>query len=191
MVRLLLALMTAAACLVFAMRQARFHAEPSDPERVEGTSNPVASSSGLIIPVSGVRPDQLDDTFTQARESGIRTHDAIDILAPVGTPVLAAASGRIEKLFLSERGGKTIYQRSNDGHWIYYYAHLDAYRPGLAEGMAVKAGEQIATVGTTGNANPAAPHLHFAINAMAPGERWYQGTPINPYPLLAQTDDAK
>jgi murein DD-endopeptidase MepM/ murein hydrolase activator NlpD len=142
--------------------------------------------AGLAIPVVGVKPDQLTDTFTQARAGGARRHDAIDVMAPEGTPVIAAAPGTVEKLFFSNGGGgNTIYVRSPDQRWTYYYAHLSAYAPGLAEGQQVKRGQVIARVGHTGDASAAGPHLHFAINQMAPGERWWQGTPINPYPLLA------
>jgi murein DD-endopeptidase MepM/ murein hydrolase activator NlpD len=141
--------------------------------------------SGLAIPVVGVKADQLLDTFDQARSAG-RRHDAIDIMAAEGTPVIAAADGTIEKLFFSKGGGGiTVYERSPDGKWMYYYAHLSAYAPGLAEGQQVKRGQVIARVGHTGDASAAGPHLHFAINSMAPGERWWDGTPINPYPLLA------
>jgi murein DD-endopeptidase MepM/ murein hydrolase activator NlpD len=140
--------------------------------------------AGLAIPVVGIKPNQLLDTFDQARSQG-RRHDAIDIMAAEGAPVIAAADGTIEKLFNSVRGGLTIYERSNDQRWIYYYAHLSAYAPGLAEGQHVRQGQIIARVGHTGDANAAGPHLHFAINQMAPGERWWNGTPINPYPLLA------
>ena len=145
----------------------------------------VVGPAGLAIPVVGVRADQLADTFTQARGTG-RRHDAIDIMAAEGTPVIAAADGTIEKLFFSNGGGGiTIYERSPDQKWMYYYAHLQGYAPGLAEGQQVKRGQVIARVGHTGDANASAPHLHFAINAMAPDQRWWQGTPINPYPLLA------
>ena len=145
----------------------------------------VVGPSGLALPVIGVKPAQLTDTFTQVRSNG-RRHDAIDIMAPEGTPVIAAADGTIEKLFFSHGGGGiTIYERSPDQKWQYYYAHLSAYAPGLAEGQQVKRGQVIARVGHTGDANAAGPHLHFAINVMAPGERWWNGTPINPYPLLA------
>jgi murein DD-endopeptidase MepM/ murein hydrolase activator NlpD len=142
--------------------------------------------AGLAIPVAGVTRQQLSDTFTQARAGGARAHDAIDIMAPRGTPVVAAAPGRVEKLFDSKGGGGlTVYVRSADGQWIYYYAHLDRYAPGLAEGQAVQRGTVLGTVGSTGNANPAGPHLHFAIHRMVPGEKWHQGSAINPYPLLA------
>ncbi|MFL6731327.1 MAG: M23 family metallopeptidase [Sphingomicrobium sp.] len=140
--------------------------------------------SGLAVPVVGIKPDQLVDTYDAARGAG-RRHDAIDIMAAEGTPVIASADGTIEKLFNSVRGGMTIYERSADQKWIYYYAHLSAYAPGLAEGQSVKRGQVIARVGHTGDASPSGPHLHFAINSMAPGERWWNGTPINPYPLLA------
>jgi murein DD-endopeptidase MepM/ murein hydrolase activator NlpD len=140
--------------------------------------------TGLAIPVPGVKQNQLTDTFDQARAQG-RRHDAIDIMAAEGTPVIAAADGTIEKLFNSVRGGITIYERSSDQKWVYYYAHLSAYAPGLHEGQQVRRGEVIARVGHTGDASAAGPHLHFAINQMAPGERWWNGTPINPYPLLA------
>lgn len=139
----------------------------------------------LVLPVAGIRPEQLTDTWGQSRANGAREHHAIDIMAPRGTPVIAAAPGKVEKLFESHDGGHTVYVRSPDGGTIYYYAHLDAYRAGLAEGRAVKAGDVIAAVGSTGNASPEAPHLHFEIKRMAPGEGWWQGREINPYPLLA------
>ncbi|MDI1296208.1 MAG: M23 family metallopeptidase, partial [bacterium] len=106
------------------------------------------------------------------------------IMAARGTVVRAAADGRIEKLFWSHDGGRTLYQRSADGRGIYYYAHLDGYAPGLHEGQGVRRGTPIATVGSTGNADPAAPHLHFAVNIAAPTDPWYRGRPVNPYPLL-------
>ena len=142
--------------------------------------------AGLAIPVAGIKPSQLSDTFTQARAGGARTHDAIDIMAGEGTPVVAAADGTVEKLFMSQGGGGiTVYVRSPDQRWTYYYAHLQSYAPGLAEGQRVRRGQPIGRVGHTGNAAAAGPHLHFAINRMQPGERWWQGSPINPYPLLA------
>jgi peptidoglycan LD-endopeptidase LytH len=143
------------------------------------------SPSGLAIPVVGVKPEQLVDTFDAARSAG-RRHDAIDIMAAEGTPVIAAADGTIEKLFYSNGGGGiTIYERSADQKWMYYYAHLQGYAPALAEGQQVKRGQVIARVDHTGDAVASAPHLHFAINTMAPGQRWWQGTAINPYPVLA------
>ena len=130
-------------------------------------SSPVGEGTGpnnLIIPVAGVRADQLRDTFSESRAEG-RVHDAIDIVAPSGTPVLAAADGKIVKLFQSQRGGTTIYQLSADNRFVYYYAHLDRYAEGLAEGHFAKQGETIAYVGDSGNAGAGNYHLHFSIAA--------------------------
>ena len=158
--------------------------KPAEAPPVEIAQQVVVGPAGLALPVVGIKPDQLTDTFDAARSAG-RRHDAIDIMAAEGTPVIAAADGTIEKLFNSVRGGTTIYERSPDQKWEYYYAHLSAYAPGLAEGQQVKRGQVIARVGHTGDASAAGPHLHFAINTMGPDEHWWQGTPINPYPLLA------
>ena len=106
-------------------------------------------------------------------------------MAPGGTPVLAAAPGRIEKLFQSRLGGTTLYVRSPDGAWTYYYAHLAGYAEGVREGMAVRAGDRLGYVGDTGDAGPGNYHLHFGLTRMAPGERWWQGRDVNPYPMLA------
>ncbi|WP_260484236.1 M23 family metallopeptidase [Sphingomicrobium flavum] len=147
--------------------------------------------SGLAVPVAGIGPDDLVDTYTQARAGGARRHDAIDIMAPKGTPVVSASDGMLEKLYFSEGGGgASAYIRSRDGRWIYYYAHLDAYAPGLKEGQTIKGGQTIGTVGTSGNAAPDAPHLHFAIHRMDEGEDWWEGRPVNPYPLLAGDGEA-
>jgi murein DD-endopeptidase MepM/ murein hydrolase activator NlpD len=144
-------------------------------------------SAALSIPVAGIAASQLTDTFNQTR-GGTRRHEALDIMAPAGTRVIAAAPGTVEKLFLSDAGGNTIYVRSPDRRMIYYYAHLQAYARGLKEGMAVEQGQELGTVGSTGNANPAAPHLHFAMMRTAPDSRWWEpATPINPFPLLAVT----
>ncbi|WP_166040171.1 M23 family metallopeptidase [Sphingosinicella sp. YJ22] len=153
---------------------------------LEGPARLVVAPSGLAIPVAGIGSRDLVDTYTQSRSGGARVHNAIDIMASRGTPVVAAAPGTVEKLFFSDGGGGiSAYVRSDDRQWIYYYAHLDAYAPGLREGQRIARGAPIGTVGSTGNANPAGPHLHFAVNRMAPGERWHEGTPVNPYPLLA------
>ena len=145
---------------------------------------PPSIPAGLLIPVEGATAETLIDTFTEARGGGSRPHDAIDIMAPAGTPVRAADDGRVAKLFLSDAGGITIYQFDPGERYAYYYAHLDRYAEGLEEGDTVKRGEVIGYVGSTGNANPAAPHLHFAIMALGPDKRWWQGTAINPYPIL-------
>ena len=155
---------------------------------LEGPAQLVVAPSGLAIPVAGISARDLVDTYTQSRSGGARVHNAIDIMAPRGTPVVAAAPGTVEKLFFSEGGGGiSAYVRSEDRQWIYYYAHLDAYAPGLREGQQIARGAPIGTVGSTGNASPAGPHLHFAVNRMTPDERWHEGTPVNPYPLLAGT----
>lgn len=146
------------------------------------TSMPSGAAS-LLIPVQGIVASQLQDTFADARGEG-RVHDAIDIMAPAGTPVLAVADGHVEKLFQSKQGGLTVYQFDPSGTYAYYYAHLQGYAPGLAENKAVKRGETIGYVGATGNADPAAPHLHFAVYALGPEQRWWKGEAINPYPLL-------
>ena len=135
------------------------------------------------MPVLGADAADLRDDFHDAR-GGRRTHDAIDIPAPRNTPVVAVDDGRIAKLFLSERGGLTVYQFDPTETYCYYYAHLDHYAAGLHEGQRVRRGDVIGYVGSTGNASPTAPHLHFAIFRLTPEKRWWQGEPINPYPVL-------
>lgn len=144
-----------------------------------------ADITGLLIPVQGKTAADLADTFTDARSQG-RLHDAIDIMAAAGTPVLAVADGPIEKLFYSERGGITIYQFEPTGKYAYYYAHLQRYADGLAEKQIVKRGQVIGYVGSTGNASADAPHLHFAIFVLGVERRWWEGTAINPYPVLSR-----
>jgi len=145
-------------------------------------------AGALMIPVLGLTPAALSDTFAQDRAEGERRHDAIDIPAPAGTPVVAAAPGRVEKLFRSVDGGNTVYVRSHDGRWVYYYAHLRGYARGLREGRDVARGDPLGAVGSTGNADPSAPHLHFAVHRMARGEGWSEGRAVNPYPLLTDPD---
>jgi len=143
-----------------------------------------ALPAGLIIPVLGIKASALSDTFGDRRGAD-RGHEAIDIMAPRGTPVVAADHGRVVKLFSSVAGGLTLYQFDPSETFAYYYAHLDRYAEGLREGQSLKRGELIGYVGSSGNANPAAPHLHFAIFLLGPEKRWWQGAPLNPYPLLA------
>jgi peptidoglycan LD-endopeptidase LytH len=140
-------------------------------------------SRELMIPVAGIKRTDLRDTFSDQRGSQ-RAHEAIDIMAPRRTPVVAAQNGRIEKLFTSKAGGLTIYQFDPSETFSYYYAHLDGYAPGLHEGETVQRGEVLAYVGSTGNASADAPHLHFAIFRLTPERRWWKGEPINPYPVL-------
>jgi murein DD-endopeptidase MepM/ murein hydrolase activator NlpD len=143
----------------------------------------------LIIPVQGFVAAQLQDVFTDARGEG-RRHEAIDIMAALGTPVLAVEAGRIVKLFASKQGGLTVYQFDAQDELAYYYAHLDRYAEGLTEGQPVAQGEVIGYVGYSGNASPNAPHLHFAIFQLGTERRWWQGEAINPYPHLVRVLDA-
>jgi murein DD-endopeptidase MepM/ murein hydrolase activator NlpD len=148
---------------------------------------PAPPSSGgplqLIIPVAGIKSEQLQDTFTASRSGG-RVHDAIDIMAPVGAPVLAAADGKIFKFHDSVPGGITIYELSTDGKYVYYYAHLQKRADGLKEGDFVRQGTTIGYVGDTGNAGPGNYHLHFSLFEVTDPKRLWQGNNINPYPLL-------
>jgi peptidoglycan LD-endopeptidase LytH len=137
----------------------------------------------LAVPVEGVDRKTLRDTFAEGRTGHV--HEAIDILAPRGTPVVAVEDGRIEKLFTSKQGGLTIYQFDPSGRYCYYYAHLDRYAAGLAQGQQVKRGQVIGYVGISGNAPPQTPHLHFTIFKLADDRRWWKGAPINPFPLWA------
>ncbi|AWH43767.1 M23 family metallopeptidase [Stenotrophomonas sp. ZAC14A_NAIMI4_1] len=163
---------------------------PPAPARVDAAAPALTLASpgadvpaGLLLPVQGIQASQLRDTFTDARSEG-RVHDAIDIMADAGTPVLAVADGTVEKLFDSERGGLTIYQFEPSGRWCYYYAHLQRYADGLAEKQVIKRGEVIGYVGSTGNASAEAPHLHFEVHVLGPEKQWWKGESINPYPLL-------
>jgi murein DD-endopeptidase MepM/ murein hydrolase activator NlpD len=142
-----------------------------------------AADAPMMVPVEGVRREQLHDTYTQSRSQG-RTHHAIDIHAPRGTPVLAVAEGTIRKLHLSSLGGITIYLMDDDGRTRYYYAHLDSYAEGLHEGQRVQAGEVIGYVGDTGNAQPGDCHLHFSVAILRDHSRWWDGENLNPYDLL-------
>jgi murein DD-endopeptidase MepM/ murein hydrolase activator NlpD len=143
------------------------------------------AARNLLIPVANVTASQLHDTFNQARSEG-RRHDAIDILAPEGTPVLAATDGVVIKLFQSDRGGKTLYELDPSGRYVYYYAHLMRYDGGIAEGKQLRRGDVIAYVGDTGNAGAENYHLHFAISKLTSPRQWSGGDPINPYPLLVR-----
>jgi len=140
------------------------------------------SADPLVIPVAGISMDGLRSDFDQWR--GGHRHHAIDIRAPRGTPVLAAVDGSVRKLLTSKAGGLTIYEADESETMIYYYAHLDRYADGLEEGMALHKGDVIGYVGTTGNAPPNTPHLHFAIAKLPPSKEWWKGTAIDPYPLL-------
>lgn len=147
-------------------------------------SAPEIEDRDVGIPVEDVEKEELYDSFDDAR--GSRVHQAIDIMAPRGTPVVTADDGVIRKLFASKGGGLTIYQFDPTETFCYYYAHLDRYAPNVREGMTVRRGDVIGYVGSTGNAPKDAPHLHFAIHRLGPEKRWSRGEPINPYPVLTQ-----
>ena len=143
------------------------------------------AAKGLIIPVEGVDPSRVRDSYTASR--GGRTHDAVDIMAPRGTPVIAADDGTIFKLRQNEAGGITIYQLDPAERFVYYYAHLDRYEKGLAEGMKVRQGDVLGFVGTTGNAPKDTPHLHFQVMLYRGRGQYWGGEPINPHPFLTRS----
>jgi murein DD-endopeptidase MepM/ murein hydrolase activator NlpD len=151
---------------------------PNEPPSMHDADAPRA----MIIPVAGVGPGAIRDMFNESR--GNRRHEAIDILAPKGTPVIATDDGVVKKLFTSKPGGLTVYQFDPDQRFCYYYAHLDRYAPGLHEGQLLRRGEVLGYVGTTGNAGNT-PHLHFALIRLDKDRRWWKGTYVNPYPFLA------
>lgn len=159
-------------------------ANPPEVDTAVASPPPEAAEAalGLIVPVEGVQADELADTFEEARSQG-RVHNAIDILAPRGRPVLAAAPGEVLRLFESERGGRTIYVRV-PGSAVHYYAHLDGYTPGLAAGQRVAQGDTLGFVGDSGNAPAGVTHLHFAIWIPDDPDWFWDGEPVNPYPLL-------
>ena len=165
---------------------------PSGSSRgVVATLSPLSSSEtvnyilsrGLLVPVTGVVASQLRDTFDEGRDEG-RVHRALDILAPRGTPVLAADDGRVLRVRQNALGGNTVYTTDPQGRVVYYYAHLDAYRPGLTEGATIARGDVLGIVGTTGNAPRDTPHLHFQVMRMPPDGKYWDGDAINPYPLF-------
>lgn len=162
---------------------------PPDPPRSENVpalaANPLEDlrQRHLTLPVDGIKKDDLRSNFDELR-GGSRRHEAIDILAPRNTEVFAVEDGTIARLFLSDAGGITIYQFDPTKRYVYYYAHLEKYAPGLEEGDHVKRGDVIGYVGTTGNAPRNTPHLHFAIFKMTDEKKWWQGTPIDPYSVL-------
>lgn len=140
------------------------------------------TAAQFSIPVAGALAENLRNSFNECR--GGRPHQGIDIPAPLRTPVVAVSDGRLVKLFNSQNGGLTIYQFDQSEHFIYYYAHLDAYAPGLSEGMQIERGDLLGYVGVTGNAAVNAPHLHFEIMRLGADKKWWQGESINPYLFL-------
>jgi len=149
----------------------------------------VLASRNLGLPLQNLkRADIGRDTFDEVRANG-KLHQATDIMAPRGTPVLAIGDGTVTKLFYSRIGGNTVYEFDPLQTYCYYYAHLDGYASGIREGMSVHKGDVLGYVGSSGDASPAAPHLHLAIFRLSPGKYWWEGTAINPYPLLMKILD--
>lgn len=164
----------------------------SAPPAVRTTPAPVIDVGGgdvdqlrraMQVPVAGIAPSALRDSYDEMR-GGTRRHEALDIPAARGTPVLSATSGRVLKLFDSKAGGLMVYAADSTEHFILMYAHLDQYQPGLAAGQPLRRGQPLGTVGTTGNAPPTVPHLHFAVARSANVAQWWKGAPVNPYLLL-------
>lgn len=156
---------------------------PTIPPYPADKSNTEFNDGTLMIPVADIKRDQLIDTFNDARSED-REHNAIDIIAPLGTPVVATSDGEIVKFFDSERGGITIYQYSPDKRYVYYYAHLQRRDADIKEGDFIKQGTTIGYVGNTGNAGPENYHLHFSISVLDDPTKYFEGENINPYPLL-------
>ena len=150
---------------------------------VAGAQHVVEPLLRYAFPVPGFE-HALRDNFEDAR--GKRRHNALDIMAPRGTPVVAVDDGRVAKLFRSPAGGLSLYQHDRDESRVFYYAHLDSYAKGLAEGMPVKRGDLLGFVGSTGNAPEHAPHLHFAVFVLGADKRWWKGEAVNPYPMLKE-----
>ena len=160
---------------------------PAAPEMPPAGTDPLAQRR-LIVPVRGAERSQLQDNFDTRR--GRRMHNALDIRAQRGTPVIAADDGRVVRVYRHALGGLCVYQYDPQENFVYYYAHMDGFAAGLREGALVSKGDVLGYVGTTGNASPTAPHLHFAIYRLGPERRWWRGTPINPYPYLAGPERA-
>ena len=156
---------------------------PEVPAESESADLEYLRERQLIVPVAGATPSAIEDSFDSPRDGG-RTHRAIDILAPRGTPVLAADDGRILRLSTNTLGGITIYAVDPAARIVYYYAHLDHYHPGLTAGMSIAKGDTLGYVGTTGNAPKDTPHLHFQVMRWPQDGKYWYGDPIDPYPLL-------
>ena len=145
-------------------------------------ASPPVALQGLLIPVEGIARHQLVDSFDDRR--GVRRHRALDIMAPRGTRVLAAADGEVAKIYRHSLGGLSVYQYDAERRFSFYYAHLDGYAEGLREGAWLRRGETVGFVGSTGNAPQSAPHLHFAVLELTAERKWWKGTPVNPHPLF-------
>ena len=180
----LLAVVTAVPAFLQTRESVRPKLAPAQTQRIEPlVKAPSAVNPVIGLPIAGLRYKDIRDSF-QDRRGANRSHEATDILAPRGTPVFAVADGTIQRLFFSKPGGITIYEFGLDEKFCFYYAHLERYADGLAEGMRVARGQTIGYVGTSGNAPADTPHLHFAIFLLGAGKKWWEGEAINPYPAL-------
>ena len=160
---------------------------PVLPPAVSSADMEYLRERALAVPVAGVRARDVRSSFDASR--GDHLHDAVDIMAPRGTPVLSADDGRVWKIRSNNLGGLTIYAVDPGERFVYYYAHLDRYRRGLVEGQAISRGDTLGYVGTTGNAPPNAPHLHFQVSRIGPDRKWWTGTPVDPTPVLRDAAD--
>jgi murein DD-endopeptidase MepM/ murein hydrolase activator NlpD len=166
-------------------QQARALAAPAAvPEAAAADDTAVAHLGGLLFPVPGVDSTRLDDSFDAPRDGGSRKHNAIDIMASRGAPILAVQDGKILRLSNNPKGGISIYATDIEEQYVYYYAHLDRYYPNLYSGKPLMRGDTLGYVGTTGNAPRGLPHLHFQVMHMPADKKFWDGPPINPYPLL-------
>jgi len=165
------------------LNEADLPVRPAAPAPIPSVNAEIPAGK-LMVPVDGVKASQLTDTYDAPRGKE-RHHEALDIMAPKGTKVFAVADGKVAKLFTSVPGGLTVYQFEPTEKFAYYYAHLDKYADGIKEGMELKRGDLVGYVGVTGNSDPNAPHLHFAVVQLTPEKQWWKGTPVNPYPLMA------
>jgi peptidoglycan LD-endopeptidase LytH len=159
------------------------------PARVGLPTSTAETPLALMVPVEGVAPDRVPDTFNAAR--GDRTHRAIDILAMRGTPVIAVTDGYVYRIRETGPGGRAVYATDSSRHWMFYYAHLDTFRPGLSEGAKLTQGEVIGYVGTTGNAPPDTPHLHFQLMRARFDSRWWDGDALDPRPYFVMTGESR
>lgn len=160
-------------------------------DRAASDATATAHLRSLLFPVGGMDSMRLDDSFDDPRDGGVRKHNAIDIMAPRGTPILAVSDGRILRLTKSSKGGLSLYASDLEDSFVYYYAHLDRFHPKLYSGKPLLRGDTLGFVGTTGNAPKDQPHLHFQVMRMPADQKYWLGTPINPYPLLRQTSSSK
>jgi murein DD-endopeptidase MepM/ murein hydrolase activator NlpD len=140
----------------------------------------------LMVPVAGVPPYRIKNTFYSPRDGGRRRHYALDIMAPAGTPIVSADDGQVLAVRWNGKGGNVLYATDPERRFVYFYAHLMQYDPRSVPGRRVKRGDVLGYVGSTGNAKPWAPHLHFQVKIYPRNHNWPTGTPINPYGTFAQ-----